>query len=110
MSPRLRRLLEGGVLLASFAILYRHVIVKLVHDWATDDNYSHGFIIVPLALYFAWERRRRFHAAPMRPSLVGVALVIASIMALVSGVLGAEMFITRLSLLGTLTGSILFLE
>jgi hypothetical protein len=49
-SPTQRRLLAGGALLASFAILYRHVIAKLVHDWATADNYSHGFLIVPLAL------------------------------------------------------------
>ena len=39
-----------------------------------------------------------------------VAIVIASIMALVAGVLGAELFISRLSLLGALVGSILFLE
>ena len=46
-----------AIVVASFALLYREVIVKLVHDWATDDNYSHGFLIVPLSLFLAWERR-----------------------------------------------------
>jgi hypothetical protein len=40
------------VFAGSFAVLYHHVIVKLVHDWYTDENYSHGFLIVPIALFF----------------------------------------------------------
>ena len=54
------------VLVAAFAFLYRDVIAKLVSDWGTDDNYSHGFLIVPVALYFAWERRGRLLAACAR--------------------------------------------
>ena len=50
-------LLLGGLLL-----VYRQVLTKLVQDWANDDNYSHGFLIVPLSLYFAWERRDRLQA------------------------------------------------
>ncbi len=42
--------------------LYRDVLAGLVNDWAHDDNYSHGFLIVPLARYFAWERRDRLTA------------------------------------------------
>ncbi len=57
-------LLAGLLLLAaSFWLLYRHVIQKLVYDWGTDDNYSHGFLIVPIAAYLAWERRDRLAAA-----------------------------------------------
>ena len=56
---QIQRVAAIGLLLACFAILYHNVIVKLVNDWIVDDNYSHGFFIVPLALYFAWERRDR---------------------------------------------------
>ena len=48
------------------AWLYSGVLAGLVADWANDDNYSHGFLIVPLALYFAWERRRRLRLAAVR--------------------------------------------
>src|SRR5207245_1558561 len=44
---------------AAFVVAYRAVLVKLVHDWLTDDNYSHGLFVVPLALYFAWRQRER---------------------------------------------------
>ncbi len=97
-----------AVLLASFVLLYRGVILKLVNDWATDDNYSHGFLIVPIALYFAWERRERLLALRREPSLVGLAIVLASIGLLIVGNLGAELFLMRISILGVLAGGIVF--
>ena len=57
-----------SALLVCFALLYRDVIAKLVHDWYVDDNYSHGFLIVPIALYFVWERRGKLREAVARPS------------------------------------------
>jgi exosortase len=91
-------------------LLYWTVMAKLVGAWTTDDNYSHGFFIVPLAAYFAWERRRRFLAAPSHPSANGLVVVIGSIGLLAAGVIGAEMFITRISILGTIVGIVLFLS
>ena len=104
-----RKLLAGGALLTSFAILYRHVIVKLVHDWATDDNYSHGFLIVPLAWYLAWERRQRLSELAPRPSITGFLIVLASVGVLAAGTLGAELFLARVSMIGVLAGAIVFL-
>ena len=46
-----------ALLAASFVLLYWQVIAKLVHDWGINDNYSHGYLIPPLAAYLAWERR-----------------------------------------------------
>ena len=105
----MKRVSAGLLIVAGFLWLYWPVMAKLVGAWATDDNYSHGFFIVPLAAYFAWERRRRFLAAPSRPSAFGLAVVIGSIFLLAAGVIGAELFITRMSIIGTLVGIVLFL-
>lgn len=94
--------------LVSFAVLYGGVLRGLWHDWANDDNYSHGFLIVPLAAYFAWERRAALQAAASRPSIVGAVAIVASLALLVVGTLGAEMFLTRVSIIGVLAGTILF--
>src|SRR5438477_12023915 len=88
-----------AVIVAGFAWLFRHVIVKLVHDWATDDNYSHGFLIVPIALYLVWERRERLFAIERRPQAIGLAVVLGSAMVLAAGTLGAELFLMRISML-----------
>jgi exosortase len=98
-----------GLLAASFGLLYADVIGSLVRDWATDDNYSHGFLIVPLAAYLAWERRSRLHGTPLKPNVAGLAIVAASLAVLAVGVLGAELFLARVSLLGVFAGGIVFI-
>ena len=97
------------LVLGSFAYLYRSVAVKLVHDWATDGNYSHGFLIVPLALYLAWERRDVLAATQWRPSAAGLLIVLGSVAVLAAGSLGAELFLTRVSIVGQVAGAIVFL-
>ena len=98
-----------ALVVAAFAVLYHDVLARLVHDWYIDDNYSHGFLIVPIALYFAWERRARLAASVVRPSMAGLIVVVASLLVLAAGLLGAEFFLTRLSILGVLAGTVLFL-
>ncbi|MBN1567564.1 MAG: exosortase [Acidobacteria bacterium] len=97
------------LLAGSFAFLYQHVIAKLVKDWYVDDNYSHGFLIIPIALYFVWERRKQLKDAPRKPNSWGIAIVLGSMALLMAGILGSELFLTRVSILGTIAGSLLFL-
>lgn len=94
--------------MCSFAALYADVLAGLWRDWSHDDNYSHGFLIVPIAAYLVWERRARLAAAPRQPSVLGAGLVAASLLLLVIGKLGAELFLTRVSLVGVLMGAVLF--
>jgi exosortase len=105
-----KKTVAGFVLLAGcFAYLYQHVIAKLVHDWYIDENYSHGFLIIPIALYFVWERRSRLKEATRKASPWGLAIVLGSISFLLAGILGSELFLTRISILGTIAGTVLFL-
>jgi exosortase len=91
------------------AWLYAGVLRGLGADWSNDDNYSHGFLIVPLAAYFVWERRGRLARAVRTPSAVGLLVVLASLALLVAGILGAEFFLSRVSMIGVLAGAVLFL-
>jgi len=102
------RLVAAAVAIG-FALLYWQVFVKLVMDWYNDDNYSHGFLIVPIALYFAWERRSKLKAAVQKPSVLGLVVVVGSIAVLLAGILGSELFLTRISIIGALIGTVLFL-
>jgi len=102
--------IAGFVVLAGcFGYLYQHVIAKLVHDWYADDNYSHGFLIVPIALYFVWERRIKLRDAIRQPSAWGLLIVLGSMAMLLTGFLGSELFLTRVSILGIIAGTMLFL-
>ena len=116
-SPAQPQILVNGKLiflaasfLASFGLLYGEVVVGLVRSWSVDDNYTHGFGVVPLALYFAWERRHRFLNTTAHPSPWGLVGVLASLCLLAVGVLGTEYFTSRISIIGAVAGSLLFLH
>lgn len=98
-----------AVVLAAIILTYWNVLSALVTAWYTDDNYSHGFFIIPLAAYFAWERRVAFLSKPVLPSLFGLVIVAGSLVMLIGGMLGAEFFLSRVSLIGALAGSLLYL-
>ena len=106
--PGRRTLLIGGALALAILVLYGGVFTALVRQWSSDDNYSHGFFVVPLALYFAWERRRALAAAPVTGGPGGLVLLLGGLAVLVAGRLGAELFLTRISLIGVLAGTIWF--
>ena len=51
----------GGVILgAIFSWAYWPTLVKLVHAWDTQPDYSHGFLVAPVAIYILWARKDRF--------------------------------------------------
>jgi exosortase len=106
MGSNLQRMAVGAATV-TFTILYWPVLTRLVHDWLNDDNYSHGIIILPLAAYFAWERRRQLADSGAAPSLWGFGVVALGLAMLLAGTLGAELFLTRVSFLVTLTGGII---
>ena len=104
-----RAVLVGVGLIGAIGLLYAGTLSSLVRQWQSDDNYSHGFFVIPLALYFAWERRGALAAAPPRPALTGLVIVAGSLLVWAAGLLGAELFLTRVSLIGVLAGSVLFI-
>src|SRR5687768_16820083 len=101
--------LAAAVLVGAVAWLYAGVLPALVQKWANDDDYSHGFFVVPLAAFFVWERRGALACASRRPSGVGLVVLAASLLCFVAGHFGSELFLTRASLIGVLAGLVLFL-
>jgi exosortase len=103
------KIAAGLALVVAFGFLYREVIPQLVEAWRTDDNYSHGFLILPIACFLAWERRNRLLTTKIQPTVFGLALIAGSLAVLAVGILGSEFFLARISMIGTLSGIVLFL-
>lgn len=66
-----------GAAVALMLTLYWPGVTALVHIWLNSVTYAHGMVIVPLALWLVWMRRR--HVAPLqpRPSLLGIGAIVA---------------------------------
>ena len=54
------------------AVIFAPILYYMVLQWRMQADYSHGFLIAPLALYFAWERRGKLRRAPLEPSWWGL--------------------------------------
>ena len=57
-----------GPVLVGLLVVYLPMLRKLVYDWGHDDNYSHGFLIVPIALYSSGSAAPISRAARVSPS------------------------------------------
>jgi exosortase len=80
----------------------------LAWQWYHDADYSHGFLVPLLSAYLIWQRRDTLRTIAKRPSPWGMVIVLGSLGLLFLGSLGAELSLTRLSLLGTICGLIVY--
>jgi exosortase len=86
--------------------LYYGVIIKLVHDWYTLPDYSHGFLVPLFAAFLVWDKRKVLSATPVKQTWAGLILVVFSIAVLILGVYGVELFTARMSFILLLIGLI----
>lgn len=98
--------LLGKSLLAAVLVgfLYYRVIGKLAVDWAQIQDYSHGFVVPPFAAYLLWKKRDAIAATTIVPTWVGVSVIAFGLVALLAGIYGAELFLSRVSLVILFTG------
>lgn len=92
-----------GLLLV--AIYYR-IGIKLVHDWYTLPDYSHGFLVPLFSLFLVWDRRKFIRATPIRQSWAGIPLIVFAIVVLILGVYGVDLFTSRVSFVILMAGLI----
>ncbi|WP_158943860.1 exosortase A [Granulicella sp. S190] len=87
-------------------LLYYRVGVKLVYDWSTIPDYSHGFLVPLFAAFLIWDKRKVLLATPVRQSWLGVPLIVFSTAVLILGVYGVELFTSRMSFIFMMIGLI----
>jgi exosortase len=85
------------------------ILVYMVRHWSQVEDYSHGFLVAPLAAYFAWERRKKLRRTPVEPNWWGVVPLALGALALMVGRLGVELMAMRVAFVLTLNGLILLL-
>ena len=98
-------------IVVSLAILFLFsaVLPKLIQDWWSDENYSHGLLIPFVVGYIIWSERDRLRASAGEPNEKGGLFVVcASLGLLILATLGSELFTQRFSLVFMLAGVILY--
>ncbi|GAA3756919.1 exosortase A [Terriglobus aquaticus] len=95
-----------ALLVVFVVLLYAGVAAKLVYDWYDLPDFSHGFIVPLFSAFLIWERRRNIASTPLQPTWSGIPVVLLGLLFLLTGRFGADLFLSRLSFLILLCGTI----
>lgn len=98
----------GGMIVLLFGI-YFPILRIMVQHWAAVEDYQHGFLIAPLAIYFAYERRWDLEDARIEGSWLGLAPLAIGVVSLAIGRLGTELMTMRAAFIFTLIGLVLLM-
>lgn len=63
-----------------YLLLFRDVLWHFYYSWTTDENYSHGFLVPLIALYFADHATRRGPLAVKGGGGIGIAMISAALL------------------------------
>jgi exosortase len=101
---------RATVLVLLVAWLYWSILFHLGKQWSSDANFSHAFFVPACSLFIVWRDRVRLAQQPRVPSSWGLLIVALALFVLVVGVLGAELFLSRISLLLLIAGLVISLH
>jgi exosortase len=93
-----------ALVVGPLVLMYWQVVASMAGDWWNDEGASHGLLIPPVALYLAWLRRRTILAEPRSDSPKGLWVIAFGCVVFLVGRLGAEFFLTRISLVIIIVG------
>jgi exosortase len=98
----------AGLLLAAFLWSYATTLAAMADRWATDPQYSHGFLVPVFALVVLWSRRDLLASVTWQPSFWGLPLLVGGILLRIAAVTRDIEPLDAFSLLPTLFGLVLF--
>lgn len=98
---------QAVVLVALLLWLYFPTLEHLVQQWWHDPNFSHGFFVPVFSAFILWHERNRLRAVQLHPSWSGLGFLLVGLCVLVVGQMGAEVFLSRISLLVVLAGLVI---
>jgi exosortase len=98
-----------AVLVTVTGALYAPVLFRLSQDWWSDPDYGHGMLVPIFSAYVIWRGIGSYGSLPWRPARTGLAVIYVALGLLAAGLFGAELFLSRVSLLVLIAGIVLAL-
>src|SRR5450755_2101556 len=101
------------VMIAWFALLltitYFPILKHLVEQWLSDEDFTHGLLVPPVAGFIIWQKRAELSEMEWKPAWWGLGLMAWGGLQAYVGLLGAELFLQRTAFLISLVGLLLVL-
>lgn len=79
--PQLNITLQNKIKIVTLSILitllFAPVILQLIKTWSEQEDYSHGYFVIPISLYMVWQKRQKLQNLPVKASWMGLPILIA---------------------------------
>jgi exosortase len=97
--------------LAAVALVgcYASTISGMVHQWWTDEDMGHGFVVPFVIAWIIWRERRRWRSLPVQSSIWGFGILGLAACLQVASALGAGLFAASLGFVLSCAGVVLCL-
>ncbi len=98
-------------LLAALALVlcYASILGGMVHQWRTDEDMGHGFVVPFVIGWIIWRERGRWQSLAVKPSGWGFAVLAVAASLQIASALGAGLFAGALAFVLSLAGLVLCL-
>jgi exosortase D (VPLPA-CTERM-specific) len=90
--------------LALMAVAFWSGIDELISRWDKQEEYSHGYMLPFIALYFIWQKKNIIIQSEFSPSWWGLVLIFAALVIFVVGEVSALFILTQYALIAVLLG------
>lgn len=97
------------LLFSSLFALYYPAMIRMIRFWGRSEDYSHGFLIIPLSLYILWIKRTELRRIAIIPSINGLILTLASVVIYIVAEFARITTLASASIIPVIVGSIWFL-
>lgn len=98
-----------AAIVVAFLWVFSGTLVDMAERWEADPTFSHGWIVAPASIVFAWLRRDRWTGIKPKPAASGLVFILFGLATMVMGYAVDVRFIPFLSMLITVGGIIVYL-
>lgn len=106
---QLKKYFPIGLFILCFSLLYYEIILEMVIDWDTNDNYSHGFLVPFITGYLIWIKKDKISEITIKPERYGFIYLVLSLLFFIITNIGAELFTMRFSMILVLMSGVYYL-
>ncbi|WP_163337120.1 exosortase/archaeosortase family protein [Desulfopila sp. IMCC35008] len=108
-TKQIGRYLGTTLVICTFAWAFWPEITTLIHIWSNNEDYSHGFFIVPMVAYLIAVQKPQIDWEKHDQNWLGLIGVVASILLYIIGYLSEVRTLAHFAFILTIWGGLLFL-
>jgi exosortase len=70
--------IKASFILLLTAAFLGPALLELLENWSSNEDYSHGFLVLPIFVYLAWKKKNELLEIDADPQWIGFPLLLAS--------------------------------